>query len=221
MSENVNEVEQTTGFNIASMFEQEATTSELQAGVHERIRLVSVDPNRREDREGNLVKKQLFLKFKKFGKTGEDIGEINVSFFMIDPAKDSAINNLHLFLSQTRELLSVYLPEEQLNTEFDPLAVLVEEDNKLSDDELAKNFSYDLIKKKVLRKASQFTLVEETICKQFSDLIADKVGFESDYIRLRLEMSKEGNYVQIPRFDRFIEKAAIKKEDSVLYANAK
>lgn len=220
MSENVNEVKD-TGFDIVSMFEQEATTSELQAGVHERIRLVSVDPERRKDREGNLVKKQLFLKFKKFGKGGEDIGEINVSFFMIDPARDSAINNLHLFLSQTRELLSVYLPEDTLNEKFDPLAVLVGTDSKLTDEELSKNFSYDLIKKKVLRKASQFTLVEETICKQFSELLNEQVGFDSEYIRLRLEMSKEGNYVQIPRFDRFIEKAAIEKKDSVLYANAK
>lgn len=220
MSENVNEI-QDTGFDIVSMFEQGATTSELQAGVHERIRLVSVNPERVKDREGNLVKKQLFLKFKKFGKGNEDVGEINVSFFMIDPARDSAINNLHLFLSQTRELLSVYLPEDELDKKFDPLSVLLAEDNKLTEEELSKNFSYDLIKKKVLRKASQFKLVEETICSQFAELIKENVGFESDFIRLRLEMSKEGNYVQIPRFDRFIEKAVIKKEDSALYANTK
>ena len=220
MSENVNEIT-TTGFDIVSMFEQGATTSELQAGVHEKIRLVSIDPERRKDREGVLVKKQLFLKFKKFGKGGEDIGEVNVSFFMIDPAKDSAINNLHSFLSQTREILSVYIPEEELNEKFDPLSALVAPENEMTEDELAKNFTYDLIKKKILRKASQFTLVEETICKQFSDLLEDKVGFESDFIRLKLEMSNEGNYIQIPRFDRFIEKADVAKENSALYTNTK
>jgi len=209
-------------FDILNIFNEQASSSELGAGVHERVRLISVDPERRKDNNGNLIKKQLFLKFKKFNKEGIDVGEKDISFFLIDSAKDSAINNMHLFLSQTRELLSVYLTEEEINAGFDPLGVLYDADNDDREEEdVVEDFKYDFIKKKVLKKEAQFLQVEHAICAQFSKLLEDKIGFESKPIRLKLEESQDAKYIQIPRFDRFVEKAGIAKEDSVLYINAK
>lgn len=214
--------EEGSGFDILNIFNEEASSSGLGAGVHERVRLISVDPNRHKDHNGNEIKKQLFLKFKKFNKDNADIGEKDVSFFLIDPSKDTAISNLHTFLSQTRELLSIYLEESEIDANFDPLAVLYSADDDDRDEEdVVEDFKYDAIKKKVLKKAAFFSQVEKAICEQFSDLLKDKIGFESKSFRLKLEESKDAKYVQIPRFDRFVEKAGISKEESVLYVNAK
>jgi hypothetical protein len=49
--------------DILNIFNEQASSSELGAGVHERVRLITIDPERR-DNNGNLIKKQLFLKFK-------------------------------------------------------------------------------------------------------------------------------------------------------------
>lgn len=215
-------VEEVDVFDILNIFNEQASSSELGAGVHERIKLITVDPERRKDNNGNPIKKQLFLKFKKFNKEGVDIGEKDISFFLIDSAKESAINNLHLFLSQTRELLSVFLSEEEITAGFDPLAVLYDADNDdREEDDVAEDYKYDVIKKKVLKKEKSFTDVEEAICAQFTDLLKDKIGFDSKPFRLKLEESKDAKYIQIPRFDRFVEKAGISKEESVLYLNTK
>ena len=209
-------------FDILNIFNEQASSSELSAGVHERVRLITIDPERRKDNSGNLIKKQLFLKFKKFNKEGVDVGEKDVSFFMVDPTKDSAIDNLHAFLSQTKELLSLFLSNEEIKAGFDPLAVLYNADNDDREDEaVEEDFKYDSLKKKVMKKEKNYTDVELAICDQFSKLLADKVGFDSVPFRLKLEESKDSKYVQIPRFDRFVEKAGVAKEESVLYTNLK
>jgi hypothetical protein len=56
---------------------------------------------------------------------------------------------------------------------------------------------------------------------QFNKLLSDKIGFDSKAFRLKLEESKDAKYIQIPRYDRFVEKAGVEKEDSVLYTNLK
>jgi hypothetical protein len=53
-----------------------------------------------------LSRNSCFLSSKKFNKEGVDIGEKDVSFFLVDPSR-SSIDNLHAFLSQTKELLSI------------------------------------------------------------------------------------------------------------------
>lgn len=210
-------------FNVFDVFNDQATSSELPQGIHERVRLVTIDAERRKDNNGNVIKKQLFLKFKKFNKEGVDVGEKEVSFFIVDTARDSAMNNLHTFISQTRELLSIYLSEDELEASFDPFLVLHDSEKEAGREEkdIEGDYEFDNIRKKVLKKSSAFSLVEKEVCNLFKDLLESKVGFKSEYFRLKLEESKEGGYIQIPRYDRFIEKAGVKKEDSVLYVNAK
>lgn len=213
---------QDDALDILNIFNEESSSTGLEAGIHERVKLISIDPERRKDNNGNLIKKQLFLKFKKFNKDGSDVGEKEISFFLIDPARDSAIGNLHLFLAQTKELLSLYLTDEEIETDFNPLSVLYDADNDDREDaDVEADFVFDLIKKKVLKKSSMFLEVEKAICSQFYSLLEEKVGFESKNFRLKLEESKDAKYIQIPRFDRFVERAGIKKEESVLYTNSK
>lgn len=209
-------------FDILNIFSEQASSSELGAGVHERVRLISIDPERRKDNNGNLIKKQLFLKFKKFNSEGIDVGEKDISFFLVDPSKESAIDNLHAFISQTKEILSIFISNKELEDRFNPLGVLYDADNDDREDAAVEaDYKYDMLKKKVMKKEKNFTDVELAICAQFADLLSDKIGFESTPFRLKLEESSDAKYIQIPRFDRFVEKAGVEKEDSVLYTNHK
>lgn len=218
-----NENTQAEAFDVFNVFKDQATSSELQQGVHERVRLITIDAERRKDHNGNVIKKQLFLKFKKFSKDNVDIGEKEISFFLIDTARDTALSNLHTFVSQTREMLSVFLTDEELEASFDPFSVLRDAEKEEGRDEkdIENDYSFDMIRKKALKKSSAFTQVEKEICRVFKQLLEDKAGFDSEPFRLKLEESKEGGYIQIPRFDRFVEKAEVTKQDSVLYANNK
>jgi hypothetical protein len=212
---------QDEGLDILNIFNEQSSSNELKAGIHERVKLISVDSKRRKDNNGNLIKKQLFLKFKKFTKEGLDIGEKEVSFFLIDPSRDTAISNLHMFLAQTTEIMALYLSDDQINANFDPLKVLVGKEDERSEEQLKNDFDFENIKKVELKKLSLFTKIELEICKQFDKLLKDHVGFESKEFRLKLEDSKDSKYVQIPRYDRFVESEDVEKEVSALYNKIK
>lgn len=217
MSEEIQDIQEEEGFDMFSYFAEQSTSSGMSAGIHDNVRLISADTARRKDNNGNLIKKQLFLKFKKFNKDNEDIGEKDVSFFIIDPAKDSNVNNLHSFLSQTREILALYFTEEEIIEKFDPLSTLYDaETDEREEDDVEEAYKYDNIKKATFKKASMFGIVEKEICAQFGAMIEPVIGFDSAKIRFKLEESQDAKYIQIPRFDRFVEKQSVKKEDSVL-----
>jgi len=213
MSETTKEPE-VEEFNILEMFANEASSSELDAAVHENVRLVDVDISTRKDGNGNAIKKQLFLKFKKYDENGEDIGEKEISFFKLDPTRESVINNLATYLLQTKEILELYLEPDAIKEAFDPLRALWNEDTM---DE--KDFGYDSIKKKVLKKAAAFKAIEEAISSQFLALIKDHIGYESEYFRFKLVESNDAKYIEIPRFDRFVERASIERKNSNLLNN--
>jgi hypothetical protein len=59
---------------------------------------------------------------------------------------------LHAFLSQTKELLSLFLTSEEISKGFDPLAVLYDSDNDDREDDAVEDFKYDSLKKKVMKK---------------------------------------------------------------------
>ena len=62
--------------------------------------------------------------------------------------------------------------------------------------------------------------MEAAVGAQFNALLDSKIGFDSQMFRLKLEESQDAKYIQIPRFDRFVERATVKKDDSMLYMNS-
>jgi hypothetical protein len=206
-------------FDILNIFSEQATSSELGAGVHERVRLISVNGERRKDANGNLVKKQLFLKFKKFSKDNVDLGEKEVSFFIVDASKETAINNLLNFTSQVVELLSLFYTPSELETSFDPFAkVFYNADNDDRDEETVKaDYDHTKIKKAVIKNEKGFIAIQSAICAEAAKLLSPFCGFEAPIFRLKLVESDDNKYIEIPRFDSFVEKAGVAKETSVLY----
>lgn len=209
-----------SAFNVFNVFSEEATSAGLGAGIHERVRLISIDTEKRKDGNNNVINKQLYLKFKQFNKAGDDVGEKEISFFITDSLKDSAVGNLFSFIAQTRELLSLFCSEEEITGGFDPLSVLSDPEDAREDSEIEADYKYDVIKKRVLKKSAQFKEVEKAVGLQFDGLLSEKIGFESQMFRLKLEESQDAKYIQIPRFDRFVEKSSVKKDASMLYINS-
>lgn len=205
-------------FNPFDVFSKQAKTNELPEGIHENIRVITIDPNPRKDKNKNTIKKQLYIKFKKFDDNNRDIGEKEISFFVVDPLRDSALSNLHTFIAQVREVLGVFLSDAEITAGYDPLSVLVTEDDKREMTVIKEDYKYDVIKKRVLKKSAAFKAVEAAVAEQTIALLKGKTGFDSEYIRLKLE--KDGEYVQIPRYERFLERSSVEEKDSPLY-NAK
>ena len=206
-------------FDILNIFSEQASSSELGAGIHERVRLISASGERRKDSNGNLVKKQLFLKFKKFSKDNVDLGEKEISFFIVDASKDTAINNLLNFTAQVTEILSLFYTPTELEEKFDPFGrVFYNADNDDRDEEAVKaDYHNTKIKKAVIKNEKGFTAVQAAICTDAAALLAPFCGFEGPIFRLKLVESDDNKYIEIPRFDPFVEKAGVDKESSVLY----
>jgi hypothetical protein len=71
---------------------------------------------------------------------------------------------------------------------------------------LSKKILNMILWRKSDEERENFTDVELAICDQFNKLLSDKIGFDSKAFRLKLEESKDAKYIQIPRYDRSVEK---------------
>ena len=199
--------------DIINIFDHKASSQELKAGIHENVRLVSAFTERKRDRVTNaLIKKQVFLKFKKFDTEGNDIGEKDISFFLVDPNRDSVISDLRNFLVQLKEILTIYYTDEEMAESFDPIKALVGDEDVNADD-----FLFDNIKKNVFKnKSKNYAIIEAEAAKLFGEMLEPKIGMESDQFRLKLVDSRNKEFIQLPHYERFIESTDVDKEDSKL-----
>lgn len=202
-------------FNIDDIFSDVTSSTSLGEGVHENVKLVSIDISKRKDRNNKPIKMQTWLKFKKYSKTGEDIGEKEISFFMLDPTKESVINNTILYMQQLQSIMQIFITEEEMDSRFDPLREVIDPDNDKEIED--KDLDSEVIKGTFLTKTAQFKLLEEAIKTQFNEVMKDHIGVNSSSFRLKLEESRDGKYIQIPMFADFIEKLDVKKDSSTLY----
>jgi len=196
--------------NILDMFANEASSSELEAGVHENVRLVSISTEKRHDNNGNPIKKQLYLRFKKYDAEGNDVGEKDISFFLLDPARDSVMSNMMTFILQTREILQIFYEDSEITEKFDPIRAVWADTHK------EEFYTYDALKGKVLKKAAQYKAIESAVCTQFEDLLEPMIGFDSSFFRFKLVESTDAKYIELPRYDRFIERVSIERKNSEL-----
>lgn len=212
-----------TEFNFEDVFQDEISSTSLSEGVHENVKLLSVDINKRKDYNGNTIKKQLFLKFKKYNKDGEDVGEKEISFFLLDTTKEAVVRHLRSYVSQVFSILTMYYTEDELLADegdniFDPFKELYDpEIHEIGAVDAESDFSFDNIKSKVLKKGVDFKAIEKAVNKRFFELVEDKIGSKSQAFRLKLEESSDGKYIQIPLYSKFIEREGVEKGKSELY----
>ena len=200
---------------IRDILKKNVRSPELIAGVHDHVHLVGIDIDDRKDKSGNRIKKQLFLTFKKLNEEGEVVGEKEISFFDIDPVKDFALDNLCSYVGRVEDLLKVFISDKDIDKGYDPLSALLD-DGEDSDD-VKDEFKFDAIKKSRLKKMSGYKKVEKAVQEHFYELLKDEIGHDSVPLRLKLEEDKN-NYVNLPRYGAFVEKASVKKKNSKLIA---
>lgn len=186
-------------FNIDDIFADVVSATNLDAGKHENVRLVSVSIEPRKDKNGKNIKKQAYMVMKKYdGK--EIIGEKDISFFLLDATKDSYIDNAISYISQLKEILSIYYNEEELTASFDPLRDFLSS----PDDVDEKTLTADTIKANHLKGSTKAKALEKAINASFYAMVKDKIGASSKEFNLTLEESRDGKYIQLPRFNKFI-----------------
>jgi len=186
---------------------------DLPEGIHENMYLASVDKGEEKNSHGVENKKHLYIKFNKEGKDGNVEGNFNLSFFKIDPDRDSALFALGKFLKKIREVALLYYPEDAFYKNFDPIRALIEEGEDID----KKDFMYNNIKKTRFVHTSNFSVVEKEAAILAEKLLEKKVGEEGKRLRIRLEKNIKTNYVEIPRYNDFVELMSVTKKDSVLY----
>ena len=192
---------------------------ELEAGVHENVRLISIDTELKKDKNGKLIERHLYLRFKKFSKSGKDVGEKEINFFMVDPLSDYALDSLINFMERCWSIVRVYKGDDaKADKAFNPIQAIANRDNfpDMDEKEFDEYISYDFIKQNVLKKAKDYKAVEESARKMMEKALNKDIGINSIPLRLRLEASKDKKYVQIPRYTPFIEDGKVKKTDSIL-----
>ena len=211
-------------FNFENLFQEEVSSASLGAGVHENVRLISVDISKRKDFNGKTIKKQLFLRFKKYNEAGEDVGEKEIDFFLLDPEKKDVVKHLKNYMEQLLQVLKIFYSEDELLAEenplFNPLAYLYDEEKHNlgeREDGMDSDFAFDNIKEKVLNKNSYYKEVSEAVNKNFFELLENKVGGDSKIFRFKLIESRDGDFIQIPLYSNFIESSDVDKDKSELY----
>lgn len=208
---------------LKELFNKNVKSASLVEGVHENTKIVSIDVDKRKDRNGNTIKKQVFIKFKKFDGNDENIGETEVSFFLLDSKRDQLADDLSRFVGSLISVLSVYAKEDEISS-FDPITSFVKGTKiskiaALSDEELESEATFDNITNKIIKGSTAVKELESYIAKDFLSILEKYIGEDSDYVRLKLTSSKNGDYVQLPAFGGFIEHGTISKETSELYDN--
>jgi len=83
-------------------------------------------------------------------------------------------------------------------------------------DSKEEDFENDKIKTALLKKAAQYKLIEDAVCSQFAELVKEKIGFTSESFRFKLVETSDAKYIELPRYERFIERASVDRKESEL-----
>jgi len=190
----------------------------LAEGLHENVVLSSVERGEKINNLGAENRQHLFINFNKEDKNGNVLGNFLLNFFKIDVERDSALYGFTSLLKRIKEVALVYYTEEEFYAKFDPMAVLIEDDEEAED--IKDEFSHDIILSTRFEIRSNIAKVEEAAVDMAADLLSKKAGEDSERVRIKLEKNVKSDYVEAPRYSRFIEPMSVAKKDSVLY-NAK
>jgi len=191
---------------------------ELPEGIHENVYLESVEKGELTNSFGTENKKHLYIKFNKVGKDGNVEGHFTLSFFKIDTDRDSALYNLSTFLKRIKEVALLFYTEDQFYKKFDPLALLLDEEEDAAD--VQDEFLYDNIKDKRFEHVSNISKIEMAAAQLAEKILEKKTGEDGEPLRILLDKNPKTDYVEIPRFSEFVEPMKVAKKVSVLY-NAK
>jgi len=150
----------------------------LEFGINENVRLLSIDNTERKF-EGEVMKRNTYMKFAKFNSEDKIIGLSEFNYFNLDPESDYTTENFATQISQLNNIVKVLNPEASVDPTkgYEDMNELIE----------------DLKSKTGCKK-----LMTETF-KQFSEAVDGFIGKDSQLLRLKIITDKTGKYLSLPK----------------------
>ena len=184
-----------------------AKKAEIGHGIHNKCVILTVNNNTKKTKDGVVIKRNNFTVVGQLNDSNKVVAEKEISWFNIDVTSDYAYDNLSTQIEQMVGILDCYYEiteekdfvAEKINSIFEEFEVgSIEEVKDLLDDQ--KTFNNFM---------SKFS-------ETYMELLEDKIGIDSDNIRVKLTFDSKGKYLQQPRYDAFTEPISIPEKDSKL-----
>jgi len=183
-----------------------AKKAEIGYGIHSPCVILSVTNKERKNKDGVALKRNNYTTFGKLGKEGKVVAQKEISWFNIDPTSDYAYNNFFNQLDQMVGILDCYYTDEKKDIVAAKIDAIFEEEEIESINDLE-----EAIKDKKVCKS-----IMDSLSEVYTELMEDKVGEDSQTLRLKLSFDSKGKYIQQPKFDPFTESTEVPTEDSRL-----
>jgi hypothetical protein len=174
----------------------------LPKGIHEDIVITKIDIADRK-RNGILIKKMLYITFTKLDAEGKRKNEIELSWFRLDHSSEYLFSNMRELAIQLNGILNCYMSEDEA------FAAMEGDINGLSFETVDDMENHKW-------KKSEVDAVMLDLMQRFSDAMTDKIGLESQRLRLKITTDNKGEGANIPSYGVFTESMEVAKEDSRL-----
>jgi hypothetical protein len=177
--------------------------ADLTADIHDNCRITRVDPNPRKNRNGEVIKRNLFITFAKF-KEDKKIGETELSWWTPDPTSEFFIINLRMFCFQIIDILKAFMSYDEAVDKFKDVFSEFEDITDTVDIESKK------------WKKSEVKSLMEKLNSIFSEAIKPYINSSEQPLRVKMVPNYKGEDTDIPSKGSFVE-PMIKKESDLKF----
>jgi hypothetical protein len=182
---------------------QNARVARLGKGLHDDVVITKVDIADRK-RNGILIKKMLYVTFAKLDPvTGKRKTEVELSWFRLDHTSEYMFSNLRELAIQLNGILTCYMSEDEA---FAAMEGDVDGLDFKTVDEMEQH----------KWKKAEVEAVMADMLQRFNVVIADKIGVNSQRLRVKITTDSKGEGANIPSYGVFTESMDVAKEDSKL-----
>jgi len=177
-----------------------AKSQDLEDGVHDNCRILSIFTGVKQDKDGNNIKRNTYITIGKFDKTGaRKIAEKEIAWFNIDPSSEYVMDNFREQVIQLAGILYCHYPVEEVNNIYDIFKDVKGLEGAMDED---TELEVDLIENALKVKTTALKLLINTVTG-FRDMMEGKIGYDSKLLQIKLTFDKSGKYVQQPSYGRF------------------
>lgn len=179
-----------------------ARVSRLGKGIHNDVVITNIDIADRKNK-GVLIKKMLYITFAKLDENNKRVKEIELSWFRLDHTSDYMFSNLRELAIQLSGILTCYMTDDEA---FTAMGDEIEGINFTSVDEMEQH----------KWKKAEVDAIATNLLSNFKKVMTDKVGINSNRMRLKITTDNKGSGENIPSFGVFTEPMTVEEKDSRL-----
>jgi hypothetical protein len=180
-----------------------ARVARLGKGIHEDVVITKIDIQDRK-RNGILIKKMLYVTFAKLdAETGKRKSEVELSWFRLDHTSEYLFSNMRELAIQLHGILKCYMTEDEA---FDAMEGDIDGlDFEAVDD--MENHKW---------KKAEVEAVMADMQERFAEVMKDKIGLDSQKLRVKITTDNKGEGANIPSYGVFTESMEVAADDTKL-----